>query len=370
MQTMRIPLLILLVAAALPALEVGDQAPGLDTVTWLKSGPVALGARPVVVEFWATWCGPCLKSIPHLTALGKRHGGKLAIVGLSDEDRDTVTPFVAAQGARMDYAVGLADQRLHDAYMEGKPGIPQAFVVGADGLMWWAGHPMALDRVLDQVVAGTFDRAAEGARAKRSADLQALLQQDPAGDEDGLMRRVLAKTREILAADPTDSEALELQLELAKHWHDDALARATIEGLPVATLDAATAARIAQSLITADSVNQRLPDLALRLARRAVEADPEAAAGQAALAQVLHTLGLPDLALAAQERAAAADPQGEGATLGFYREAKRLADLVRSGAPLTPPPVAMQPAAMQPDAVEPSTAPDAADTGLPKTLIP
>ena len=72
------------------ALEVGQKAPSLAKITWMKGAAVETGTAVTVVEFWATWCGPCKTSIPHLTELQKKYADKVHIVGISNEDAATV----------------------------------------------------------------------------------------------------------------------------------------------------------------------------------------------------------------------------------------------------------------------------------------
>jgi len=103
-------LILLCSSTILAALEVGAPAPSLAGVTLVKGEPIQPldSGRLSIVEFWATWCGPCLTTIPHLTALQKAHP-EVQIIGISDENEATVKPFVADQGATMDYRVGIAD---------------------------------------------------------------------------------------------------------------------------------------------------------------------------------------------------------------------------------------------------------------------
>ncbi|MEK7713866.1 MAG: TlpA disulfide reductase family protein, partial [candidate division NC10 bacterium] len=91
-----------------PALELGDPAPELKIADWVKGTPITLASGKdksvYVVEFWATWCGPCRTSIPHLTELQKKYKDKgLVIVGITDEDKTTVSNFVEKMGEKMDY---------------------------------------------------------------------------------------------------------------------------------------------------------------------------------------------------------------------------------------------------------------------------
>ena len=338
MRHLLVPALLALITPGLMALEVGEKAPPLAGVTWVKGGAAALGAQPTIVEFWATWCGPCRTSIPHLTKLAAAHRKDLTVVGLSDEDEATVTPFVNGQGVAMDYHVGLADDQLKQGYMAAEQGIPTAFLVGTDGTVLWKGHPMELDRPLRAVLDGTWNAAAETKRSQRAAELQALLQEDPGADEKPLLAKIVAKTGEILADDPTNEEAFGLRLGLARHLNDQALADATWAAVPVDRLSADEAAGLVQRILVGENASPLRLDLAWRLAQRALAAEPDSAAGLAAQAAVQYRLGLLDAAIATQERALKADGSAEQQdALAAYREAQRVRDLVQAGKPVTPP---------------------------------
>lgn len=157
------------------AADLGDPAGKLTIAKWVKGSQVDLAAQNdkiTVVEFWATWCGPCRMSIPHLTEMQKRYGDKVTFVGVSDEPAETVEPFVAQLGKEMDYTVAVdTDRQTSKAFMEayGVNGIPHAFVV-QNGKVMWHGHPMSgLDKTIDQLLAGKFDmNAAKLAHAKEA----------------------------------------------------------------------------------------------------------------------------------------------------------------------------------------------------------
>jgi thiol-disulfide isomerase/thioredoxin len=136
----------------------------LTALTWVKGDPVTITPGKVyVVEFWATWCPPCLKSIPHLTALQKKHKDRVVFVGISSEQPSVVESFVKTQGDNMDYTVAIdSSGDVGKGYMRafGQGGIPTAFIVDAKGKIVWLGHPLGdLDAVLDQVLAGTYAAA-------------------------------------------------------------------------------------------------------------------------------------------------------------------------------------------------------------------
>src|ERR1041385_6120947 len=70
---------------------LGDPAAPLVISEWVKGKPVDLaaakGKEVVVVEFWATWCGPCRTSIPHLTEMQKKFKD-VRFVGVSDRSEE------------------------------------------------------------------------------------------------------------------------------------------------------------------------------------------------------------------------------------------------------------------------------------------
>ena len=143
--------------------EIGAPAPPIHVKQWIKGGPINFETGKVhVVEFWATWCGPCRDTIPHVTELQKKYKDRgVVFMGLTDEAPSVVKAFVKKMGARMDYAVGIDD---HDTsfnqYMTpfGQTGIPHAFIIDQQGLLVWHGHPQgSLEKALEEVVSGKFN---------------------------------------------------------------------------------------------------------------------------------------------------------------------------------------------------------------------
>ncbi|MFN7022198.1 MAG: redoxin family protein [Phycisphaerales bacterium] len=171
---------------AVKPLIVGDPAPKLEVEKFLK-GEAITGyekGKTYVVEFWATWCGPCIKAFPHLSELQAKHKGKLTIVGVniwedsrggsySEDTEKEVVEFVKKQGDKMAYTVAYdgAAKRMDKAFMRAaeRNGIPAAFIVNGEGKVAWIGHPGRMDAVLDDVLAGKWDieKAANEARAER-----------------------------------------------------------------------------------------------------------------------------------------------------------------------------------------------------------
>ncbi len=75
-------------------LSIGDNAPAISVDHWVKGGAIDgfEDGQVYVMEFWATWCGPCVSSMPHLSGLQDEYGDRVKIIGVSSEkELETVT---------------------------------------------------------------------------------------------------------------------------------------------------------------------------------------------------------------------------------------------------------------------------------------
>jgi len=191
-------------------LSIGDPAPALAVGGWIKGEPVTALQRDqvYVIDFWATWCGPCIASIPHMTETQAKYADKgVNIIGVSvwENRPSAVAPFVEKRdtndekGDEMGYRVAFDDVpplpegveegtreaselassgRMAKTWMKaaGRNGIPSVFIVDRQGRIAWVGHPMSgMDEALEQIVAGTWDleAAAEKQARDRVAEAEA-----------------------------------------------------------------------------------------------------------------------------------------------------------------------------------------------------
>lgn len=163
-------------------LKLGDAAPKLAFKEFVKGEPVLTMQKDTVyvLEFWATWCGPCIRAIPHVTELQKKYP-KVVFIGVNvwEQEIDKVKPFVEKMGDKMDYRVaidengekGKGTMAMTWLAAAGQDGIPCSMIINGAGQVAWIGHPMQMDKPLEQIVAGKYDIQAAIAEAKRTREM-------------------------------------------------------------------------------------------------------------------------------------------------------------------------------------------------------
>ena len=157
------------------SLGIGDVAPEIKYSKWIKGTPVTSYEKDrfYVVEFWATWCGPCKTAMPHLSALAKKYKDNATFIGMNiwentngkpyESSLPAVIKFVNSVGSDMDYNVAADnnEQFMVKNWMEpaAQMGIPATFLIKESKVIW-IGHPMALDSIMTAVMKGKYDMEA------------------------------------------------------------------------------------------------------------------------------------------------------------------------------------------------------------------
>jgi thiol-disulfide isomerase/thioredoxin len=117
---------------------LGQKAPDLEVEKWLTDAPPVNDGRFRVIDFWATWCGPCRRAIPELNQIFHRFGDRVDVIGISDEPESTVRGM---SDPVIDYFVGIDTQARTKNTLE-VTGIPHVIIVDPSGIVRWEGFPL------------------------------------------------------------------------------------------------------------------------------------------------------------------------------------------------------------------------------------
>jgi thiol-disulfide isomerase/thioredoxin len=118
----------------------GQRPPQIVVDHWVSATPDVAG-KWVLVDFWATWCGPCRASIPHLNTLQDKFKDKLVVIGLSSETEEEVKKM---EQPVIRYSVGV-DPRGRTSQALEVTGIPHAILIDPSGIVRFEGMPGYLD---------------------------------------------------------------------------------------------------------------------------------------------------------------------------------------------------------------------------------
>jgi thiol-disulfide isomerase/thioredoxin len=272
-------------------LTIGDKAPPIDIAHWLKGKQVAAfePGKVYVMEFWATWCGPCRASMPHISEMQTKYADYgVTVIGVSDEPLPTVVEFLCKtdKGAevlwneKIQYTLTTdPDKSVKTDYFTaaGQRGIPCSFIVGKDSRIEWIGHPMGLEEPLDAVVRDSWDRDAFKTRWEKeqaaAREMQAMQGQLREAAQKGDWAAVVKLLDGALARNPGDVNLLMqkfdvLMFQMNQPQDAYVVAGQAIEG---SWEQAPALNMIAWNLATDERITARDFALALKAATRANE---------------------------------------------------------------------------------------------------
>jgi len=135
--------------------RTGDRRPdfahaGVNGELWRAAD---FDGRPTLVNFWATWCKPCLREMPLLQTLAEEHPSRLHVVGIAIDEPGAVGPFVDRLGITYPILIGTSDVRETQRRFGNPDGmLPYSVLVDAEGIIRWR-HLGELDQaMLDQAL--------------------------------------------------------------------------------------------------------------------------------------------------------------------------------------------------------------------------
>jgi thiol-disulfide isomerase/thioredoxin len=130
----------------------GQKMPEFAVEEWITKRPEPPSEKLLVLDFWATWCGPCVASIPHMNQLAGKFGDIALFVGVSDEQSDAFAKGltkIKKTPKDFSYSLALAPSRAMSNYFAIQ-GIPHCVIVSSDGIVRWQGMPSQLSEDIFQ----------------------------------------------------------------------------------------------------------------------------------------------------------------------------------------------------------------------------
>ncbi|RAJ29094.1 TlpA family protein disulfide reductase [Pedobacter cryoconitis] len=146
-------------------LNIGDSAPPLKVKAWVKGKPIQKfeKGKIYVIDFWATWCIPCMALMPHFSKLAHKYQDKATFLSIDIYEKEIIPiakikKLVDSMANRMDFTIGIEENKLMTktwADPSKLEGIPSIFIIN-DGKIDWIGHPKYADSVLTQILNKTW----------------------------------------------------------------------------------------------------------------------------------------------------------------------------------------------------------------------
>jgi cytochrome c biogenesis protein CcmG/thiol:disulfide interchange protein DsbE len=132
----------------------GQQAPPFHVEQWITAAP-SMHGKVVMLDFWATWCGPCISSIPRLNQYAERFSDDMVIIGVSNESQSAFDAGMSRRNLSLNgfkYALALDPGAQMQSAIAIR-GIPHVTIMCSDWIVRWQGHPGSLnEQLLSEII--------------------------------------------------------------------------------------------------------------------------------------------------------------------------------------------------------------------------
>jgi len=151
------PALVLFSVTTSAQVKVNRPAPHLDLQAILQGGNNAaidkLPSTFVVLEFWATWCTPCVRNIPHINELQQKFEGEnVQFISISDEPKETIELFLKKRKMNGWAGIDNKGNTFKNYHITGRPA---TFIIDDKGMVVFQGDPSKVtEELLTNILAG------------------------------------------------------------------------------------------------------------------------------------------------------------------------------------------------------------------------
>lgn len=147
--TLLILFLIATAAIAQSNINIDEKAPAINITDWVLNKPddITLSGKYIVLEFWATWCGPCIAAVPHMNELQRKvNDPGLMFISMTDESVEKIKRTVKKIDFKSAVVTDLTKQ-TQVSFGDGKKGLeayPMTVLIDNKGIVKWIGEPRQL----------------------------------------------------------------------------------------------------------------------------------------------------------------------------------------------------------------------------------
>ena len=145
MQQLIFILLLLFSKISFAQLNSGDKAPQINVTNWIQNQPgnTLLKDKFIIIDFWATWCAPCLASMTHMNTLIEENKTKnnLIFLAMSDEKKEKISPILLRVSFKASVVTDTTQQTQNDFEINS---IPACLIIDDKGFVRWTGNPEQL----------------------------------------------------------------------------------------------------------------------------------------------------------------------------------------------------------------------------------